>query len=256
MSFFKNKYSGLLKRIKCLQFGLFYFRNNKFRILDSLKINGKYKEYKFIDRSNPLFIYEFTEICLNDCYRLKLLSQQLKSINCIVDVGANQGLFAILARQQFINSKIYCYEPNPDLKENLSHNATNISCTVYFEAVTKNNCKVELELGGTDLLTKTYYSDEGNITGTSLKKVIERSGGKIDILKLDCEGAEWDLFEDATQWEKIKALTMEYHLWAKKGSQFNDIAEILERLNFKILFHKQLSESFGLVTAIKKDITS
>ncbi|CAN5338140.1 hypothetical protein BH11BAC5_BH11BAC5_30120 [soil metagenome] len=251
-TFLRNKYSGILKRIKCASIGLLYLKNSDFKITNQLKISGKYKDYKFLDKDNPRFIYEFTEICLNDCYRLRLLSRRLNSINSIVDVGANQGLFAIAARQQFPNANIHCYEPNLFLKENLSHNADNLSSTLYIEAVTKDDCKVNLEFGETDLLTKTSVSTTGTVQGTSLRTVIENAGGEIDILKLDCEGAEWDLFDDEFSWQKIKGLTMEYHLWAREGSSFEDIEFKLARLNFKILSHEALNDSYGLVTAVNQ----
>lgn len=256
ISYIKKKYDGISKRFKCAEYGIYYLRNADFKISEKLKINGEYKNLKFIDIDSPPFFYEFTEICLNDCYHVKALKKILKNVNSIVDIGSNQGLFAIVARQNFKNADIQCFEPNLQLQSILSENCEKLNAQVYFEAVTKEDCKVSLEFGETELNTQTHLSFDGEVTGTSFKAVIERAGGMIDLLKIDCEGAEWDLFEDELSWRNINALTMEYHLWAKKGSQFRDIATILERLNFKILFHNALSEGFGLVTAINKDLTS
>ncbi|MEO7049193.1 MAG: hypothetical protein ABI091_28065, partial [Ferruginibacter sp.] len=75
-----------------------------------------------------------------------------------------------------------------------------------------------------------------------------------DILKLDCEGAEWDLFEDEVAWQKIRGLTMEYHLWAREGSCYEDIELKLAKLNFKIISHIELNDSYGLVTAVNTRI--
>jgi len=230
---------------------MLYLRNRNFTIPDKLKINGKYCEIKFIDKECRGFIYEFTETCLNDCYQLKVLKKKLGNVNNIIDVGANQGLFSIAARQIFPTANISCYEPNIQLQPVLSANAEKLHCKVHYEAVTKTDCMVELEFGETDMHTQTHYSVEGKITGTSFTKVIERAGVHVDLLKLDCEGAEWELFEDENSWKNIRALTMEYHLWAREGSSFDDIKMILEKLHFKILIHNPLSASFGIVTAIK-----
>jgi FkbM family methyltransferase len=229
-----------------------YFINSDFKIPGQLKINGEYCEIKFINKESRGFIYEFTETCLNDCYQLKVLKRELKNVNNIIDVGANQGLFSIAARQVFPVANISCYEPNIQLQPVLSANAEKLHCKVYYEAVTKTDCMVELEFGATDMHTQSHYSVEGKIIGTAFKKVIERAGGKVDLLKLDCEGAEWELFEDEDSWKNIMALTMEYHLWAREGSSFDDIKMILEKLNFKILKHNPLSDSFGIVVAVKK----
>ena len=230
---------------------MFYFRNKDFKIPENIKINGRFYPIKFIDSCSKGFIYEFTETCLNDCYQLKVLKKHLGNVKIIVDVGANQGLFSLSARQQFPNSAIHDYEPNRGLENILSPNAEKLHSKVYYEAVTRKDCKVLLEFGETNMHTRTHCSTDGEITGTSLRQVIERAEGKVDLLKLDCEGAEWELFDDEDSWRDIRGLTMEYHLWAKEGSSFNDIKSILEKLNFKILSHNPLSDSFGIVAAIK-----
>lgn len=251
MTFLKKKYSGISKRIKSASYGIFYSKSVDFKIPKSLKINGKHNDFKFIDIQSPPFVYEFTQICLNDCYHLKSLKKELKKVDTVIDIGANQGLFTIAARKRFPNATLYCYEPNKQLYPVLSPNGESLNSKVYYEAVTKENCMVVLEFGETDMHTQTHNSLEGQITGTSLRKVIERAGGKVDLLKIDCEGAEWDLLEDERAWNDVRGLTMEYHLWAKKGSSFSDIETILINLNFKILFHDPLSESFGIVACIK-----
>ena len=65
--------------------------------------------------------------------------------------------------------------------------------------------------------------------------MLERAGGTIDILKLDCEGAEWGLFSAPTLWHNVRWLTMEYHLWAKKGSTHDDMPGVVQRLGFEVL---------------------
>lgn len=229
-----------------------YFRNSDFKIPSELKVNGKYCRIIFPQKDSRGFIYEFTETCLNDCYRLKTLKSELKNVYNIIDVGANQGLFSVAARQVFPAARISCYEPNIQLEPILSANAKILNCSVFYEAVTNTDCMVELEFGETDMHTQTHFSVEGKIQGTAFKKVIERAGSKVDLLKLDCEGAEWELFDDEESWKNIRALTMEYHLWAKEGSTVDDIKIIMEKLHFKILYHNPLSDSFGIVVAIRK----
>ncbi|MDE3184121.1 MAG: FkbM family methyltransferase [Bacteroidota bacterium] len=251
MGFLETKYNGLRLRLRYSSIGIFYLKSSDIKIPTRLKINGTYKEFKFLDSRHRYFTYEFREICINDGYHLKELKKHLQGVTTILDIGANQGLFTIAARQQFPKAKIFCYEPNKQLKNVLDHNSMQLNANAWYEAVTKKDCKVELAFGETDLQNTTKVSLNGEIAGTAFKKVIERAGGNIDLLKLDCEGAEWELLEDEDSWKKIRSLTMEYHLWAREGSSFDDIKRILEKLNFKILIHNPLSASFGIVTAIK-----
>lgn len=230
---------------------MFFLHHVDFRIPQTLRINGAKKKMTFIDVQNGGFKYEFIETCLNDGYHLKEIKKKLKDIEVIVDIGANQGLFTIAARKHFAKASITCYEPNKQLENYLSPNASTLNADVYYEAVTKENCKVQLQFGETDLHTKTLHDDEGGVTGTSFRNVIERAGGKIDMLKMDCEGGEWEILEDEESWKNVRSLTMEYHLWAKPDIKVEVLIRLLEKLNFKVIFHNPLTETFGILVAIK-----
>ena len=182
---------------------------------------------------------------------LKALKKELKDIKVIVDIGANQGLFVIAARQNFSNASIHAYEPNDQLKFILNQNLQVLKAMPYYEAVTRNDCKVLLNFGATDLHTTAMNSAEGQVVGTSFRKIINRAGGKIDVLKIDCEGGEWELLEDKGSWINVRSVTMEYHLWAKEGSTVESLIKILNMLGFRIIENKRLSNSFGLITGIK-----
>jgi hypothetical protein len=73
----------------------------------------------------------------------------------------------------------------------------------------------------------------GDIPCVPIREVLDRIGG-VDLLKLDCEGAEWEILDalpcDASRW-----LTMEYHLWAKEGVSHEDVPVLLGRKNFRVL---------------------
>jgi FkbM family methyltransferase len=247
MTFFQNKLNGIHRRYKSILFGLFYWKNKHYRIKELLKIDGKWIKLK----TNDFNIIEFTAICINDCYHLKYLKRRLGSIETIVDVGANQGIFIIAARQFFPNARIDCYEPNSKLNEILTFNAKLLNATPYFEAIMEHDCKVKLNFTGSDLATTSIEENDGNVIGISLSKVLKRIGS-IDILKLDCEGAEWGILKDIENWRKIRSLTMEYHLWGSGGSKVEDIFELLNKMNFRLQKHKVYSCEQGIIIAINK----
>ena len=251
MSFLAQKINGLKKRLICFYYGITYLQSNDFAIPSLLKINGKKKQLNFVNPNDNSFVYEFTEICLNDCYQLAKLKNKLGNVKTIVDIGANQGLFSIAARQHFETAVLTCYEPNSALCPFLTANAVQLKAQVFYEAVTKEDCRINLQFGESDLHTVAKQADAGNVTGTAFKKVIERTGGKIDILKMDCEGGEWAIMEDKTSWANVRAVTMEYHLWAKAGSSAEQVEQILNELGFTIIANDKLSDQFGLLTAIK-----
>ncbi len=227
---------------------MFYFRNADFDIPNSLLINGVRKKLHF----NDLNADEFISICINDCYHLNDLKKQLKKVNSIVDIGANQGMFLIAARQNFPDARITGYEPNIQLQDVLNYNASQLGCEVFYEAVMKNDCKVSLNLQESDLATTVSESESGSVSGTSFKKVIKRAG-IIDILKLDCEGAEWELLEDIDSWKNVKAVTLEYHLWNVPGINHSDMSSKLKNIGFEIIAHAVLSEDQGLLAATNEN---
>jgi len=82
MNFFQNKLSGISRRINSIKYGMFYWRNNDYKIPEILTINGTRKKF-IVEGMN---IHEFTGICINDCYRLGYLKKKLDTVKTIVDV--------------------------------------------------------------------------------------------------------------------------------------------------------------------------
>ena len=251
MGYFKQKLSGLRKRYKSAKYGIFYFKDSTFILQERLCINGRRKKFKFTNTSDAELAYEFNEICINDCYHLAELKKILPAAGIIVDIGANQGLFAIAARQHFSRASITCYEPNRNLESILSHNTNLLNVQVFYEAVCLADCTLTLNPGKSDLHTQIRLAAKGDVIGTRFSKVFERAGDHIDILKVDCEGTEWELFEDSTSWMKVNAVTMEYHLWANTRKNVGDVINRLTYFGLTIISDKRLSNEFGLITAVR-----
>jgi len=77
--------------------------------------------------------------------------------------------------------------------------------------------------------------------------------GDIDLLKLDCEGAEWDIFECKDAWRAVRALTMEYHLWAKPASTPDSLRWQLSGLGFsQIEFEPSQNGHWGFAFANRR----
>jgi hypothetical protein len=87
---------------------------------------------------------------------------------------------------------------------------------------------------------------------TAFATAVQRLGGSVDLLKLDCEGFEWDILSDAESMRRVKMLTMEYHCWAN-NSDHAYVRSVLAPLGFEIL--KQVpSSTFGQVLARRREM--
>lgn len=188
----------------------------------------------------------FVDLLLDDCYQCEKWCGENQNINNIIDIGANVGIFGLVARQKFPLAKIHAYEPNILLKPYLETQAKAIKMTVFMEGVGKESGRMRLTLHDDSVQTRSESDQNGEIRMTSFADAIGRIGGKVDLLKIDCEGAEWELFEDSSSWQKIQRVAMEYHLWPSHSHL--EVRARIEELGFRV--HEQKpSENYGLLIA-------
>ena len=69
--------------------------------------------------------------------------------------------------------------------------------------------------------------------------------GEVDLVKLDCEGAEWEILEDDAAWRSVRNLAMEFHLWA--GYTVEELRSRITQLGFRISYLKMTGPNFGLL---------
>jgi FkbM family methyltransferase len=191
--------------------------------------------------------HEFWKILIDDCYGLHRIRRPVRTI---LDVGANIGLFSLMARHCFPRASIHCYEPNARIISHLRDNTRSLKIQAWHEAIGAEPGRVALSAGPSSLHTRAVADPVGEVPVTPLRLALERLGGSVDVLKLDCEGAEWQLFEDREVWKMIRYLTMEYHLWALPGTEVGKLFDLLETRDLRIQHHlPSPCGSFGLIHA-------
>ncbi len=197
-------------------------------------------------------VSEFIEIMLDDCYHLKQWSKKLESQSNILDIGGNIGLFSLAARQYFPEATIHSYEPNPRLETYLSHQAKVGNFDYYMSGIGQKDGKLKLNFSDkkASMNTTSIVDEKGNITMLSFEKAVEKLKNNIDLLKMDCEGAEWDILQATDVWKKIKNLELEYHLY-KKGQTLEKIQNMIKQMGFKIIKCKPTNQYYGNLTAIR-----
>ena len=125
------------------------------------------------------------------------------AVRTVLDIGANVGVTALYFSQIFPNAQIYAFEPAPDNFAVLERNIANSKRIQGFN----------FGLGAEDAALELFHSDNPvNFGGYSLhpagsdtsRKVriqvrniasvlAELSLQRIDVVKIDTEGAEWDI---------------------------------------------------------------
>lgn len=158
----------------------------------------------------------------------------------VLDVGANIGAFAINAASQAKNGVVYAVEPVSGnikaLQNNLALNRiTNVK--VVPAAVGSGTAKAVVAVCGS---SSTTISDPDCATAhevvdqISLTSLVDEMEG-VDFLKMDCQGAEFDIFFSTVPevLRKIRRISMEFHnLSAEKN--VHTLKGFLEKAGFDV----------------------
>jgi FkbM family methyltransferase len=238
-----SRFAGeLVLRFHALQLGILFMRARWFRMPHTVRAAGKRVVLHYPPEHGA--VSDFIGCCVRNDYGLR---RQLKEVKTILDIGANVGFFSLAARAHYPDAEIHAYEPNRRIFPYLEANTERLQIRVYQEAVGADEGKVAIADEGDSNQAKTIPSADGGITQIALQRAVERLGGVVDLLKLDCEGAEWDLFRSATPWQYIRNLRMEYHLFDNHTLQ--EVEQTLKQLGFRITRFEP-SSGFGLIWAV------
>lgn len=181
----------------------------------------------------------------------------------IVDIGANKGLFAIFFGNQLRseNLKIYCFEPHPNtfqiLQNNIQLNGLEANIFASQKVVSAEMVEAKsffIARDSFDYSAFNEYQSEEKITvkNTTLPKIIEDNNiSKIDLLKMNCEGAEYEILMNTpdSYLQKINEIRMEYHNFELDGRRFNiePLRAFLKKKNFVEINYLPYTQDHGII---------
>ncbi|MDT4966827.1 MAG: hypothetical protein QOJ64_1564, partial [Acidobacteriota bacterium] len=88
-----------------------------------------------------------------------------------------------------------------------------------------------------------------SIKQIAFREAVARLGDRVDLVKLDCEGGEWDILRDGESWQRVRFLTMEFHLWA--GYTIGELKSRVSSLGFDIRRLQSRGPEFGILVACR-----
>ncbi len=139
----------------------------------------------------------------------------------VLDLGANIGLFSLLAARLNANLELHAYEPAP-----MNLKMIDLNRCANGELAKRIHVHPEA-VGGRERTAQFYFDEKApqasglfNLDGkphivqvASFSNIIEKLHDRVLLVKMDIEGAEYEVLKHtpASTWEKVMAVTMEIH---------------------------------------------
>ena len=180
---------------------------------------------------------------LECCVRLDYVTTPitLEPGDVVVDIGGNFGAFSVLAGNMVgPGGQVFCYEPFPPAFERIQNHiaaANGLDNVVVTNAgVSGQAGRFHLNLSGKSAYNSLYSEIDGREMGQgrsveveiiSAQSIFDSMPDTIDLMKIDCEGAEYDIFDsldDATL-RRVRQYAIEMHRLPDR-----DMTEIRHRL--------------------------
>jgi len=187
---------------------------------------------------------------------------KLKKGDTVIDIGANIGLFTLKAARLVGEGRVYAYEPCSMhfnlLSENVRRNNQK-NVQVFKEAVWKNSDALELLYSNDTEPKDTSIFQMGGeqretVGAVTLEEIFrENKIGSCDFLKMDCEGAEYDILFYAPDHvlKSIKKIAMEWHKFDASHVP-KKLAEFLTKKGFTIIGEPAWADTTGYLYAVRQ----
>jgi FkbM family methyltransferase len=183
----------------------------------SFVINGF--PIEVVDMANSIAPEIIARELRDDCYGLNRIDFAPGDV--VIDIGAHIGMFAIYTALRFPQLVIHAFEPFPEnfelLEQNLDRNGIT-TVRIHRQGVTGDGRLLEMVTNPQNSGGSTCYShtlDHGRSTGipsTTLDHIFDSLGiDKCKLLKIDCEGSEYEILFSTHSLSRVEYLSGEFH---------------------------------------------
>ena len=219
---------------------------------------------------NLVRFYDGTSYQLQEFYDLETLWQiyfhRVYEVSpadrCIVDAGANIGLFSCYAAKRAPQCRVYAIEPFPETYNRLvqhvqaNHLVDRVECHSLALSGSRATAIQMSGAGSPSQMVHVLQQEEHRTVGTvsvpaeTLPAFLERVAEKrIDLFKMDIEGSEYEVLLNTPGacLSRISRLVLEYHLPAANiPYTAEDLVEHLKAAGFHLL-RKKDKNGYGIL---------
>ena len=225
-----------------LVFSIFYLRHQgKPTAVMQVEDGVKFKVH--VNTSDALMIWEIWKAQVYDDARIPICAGDV-----VVDMGAHIGAFAVRAARLAQGGKVYAYEASSKNFALLTENRKlNNLGNLYIEnSAVSNRCGMmpfytpsDNRILGSLLQTTSGYVEM--VPTTTFSDIITKHAIKqIDFLKIDVEGAEFDiLFTNPNETlSKTRQIVMEFHEFKDDKRSHYELVNLLSSQGFEVAVEK------------------
>jgi FkbM family methyltransferase len=188
---------------------------------------------------------------------------KIKPGDIVLDIGGHIGVFVVLAARTA--KKVLVYEPlkenydllNENIKLNTLNNVKSFNVAVSDKAGTVTFFPEKGNVGGSSLYGKNL-SKKIKVPATTLQKIfLDNKLKRINFLKLDAEGAEYNILLNAPKplLKKIDRIVLEFHDYLEhQNHRYHELIRMLEASGFNVQISQSYVEKFlktGKLKAIR-----
>jgi FkbM family methyltransferase len=193
-----------------------------------------FREFKVFYKRPYELIKTYEELFLDEIYRFQTKTEQ----PVIIDCGANIGLSSLYFKSIYPNAILHAFEPDAELFQLLQKNAqvngftnTNLhQAAVWIEETNLSFSNKGSEASHIDLSNQSAHQVKA-IRLSSFLAQFEH----IDFLKMDIEGAEFQVVADCLEaLKKVDHFFLEYHGKVDQTKQLHTLLQQVESIGFNV----------------------
>ena len=187
---------------------------------------------------------------------------EIKNMSVIVDIGANIGVFSVYAANESQEAIIYAFEPvrmNYEiLNENINNNNFSDRIKAFNLGIASKNESRKIYMSTSTLHSITnanknqYHETIQCITLNDI--IITNKLNNIDLLKINCEGAEYEILYSTNKesFDVINEIRLEYHNEDSDRNNVVYLKKYLESMGYQELKLWENSKEDGFLWLKRK----
>jgi len=162
----------------------------------------------------------------------------------IIDGGANIGLATLYWKRQFPKSRITAFEPDPQVFEALkwnieSHGFNDVA--LVQKGLWCKETELAFQPDGADGGHVEVMSHEVKNHMVPVTRLVPYLKDPVDLLKLDIEGAEVEVIQDAAgHLQNVRRLFVEYHSYIGEEQRVDVLLRVLREAGFRLHIQPEL----------------